>query len=206
MSGPRKDANKSARVLLGAIAGAHGVRGEFRVKTFTAAPENIAAYGPLETEDGRAVVLKIVRILKGDLVIARSPAVSTREAAEALRGTRLYAARAALPAPDEDEFYYEDLVGLEAVDERGGALGRVVAVHDFGAGDLIEIGGAGRARMIPFTRAAVPAVDLSAGRLVIAEAALSEGDGAAPRLSDATGELVSDDFDAALAAMREEDA
>ena len=188
------------RVCLGAIAGAHGVRGEMRIKTFTEAPENIAAYGPLESEDGRQrFTLKIARVQAGDIVIARAPEVRTREEAQSLKGVRLYAARSALPEPKEDEFYLEDLVGLRAIDEAGAPLGRVSAVYNFGAGDLIELKGMpGKkgVRLVPFTRAAVPAVDLAAGTIKVDPGALEEdADGADP-LSDA---------DYIAAAMREED-
>lgn len=189
------------RVCLGAIAGAHGVRGEMRIKTFTEAPDNIAAYGPLESEDGgRRFTLKVVRVQAGGMVIARAPEVGTREEARSLKGVRLYAARSALPEPEEDEFYLDDLVGLRATDKSGAPLGRVSAVYNFGAGDLIELKGAPGnkgARLIPFTRAAVPAVDVGAGTITVDPAALEEqgGDNKDP-LADA---------DYIDAAMREED-
>lgn len=203
--------NRSDRlVCLAAIAGAHGVRGAFRLKTFTAGEQAAASYGPLRTEDGsRRLTLKIVRVLKPGLALATAKEISTREDAEALAGTKLYVARAALPAvEDENEFYHEDLIGLAVVDEAGASQGRVAAVHNFGAGDILELkdrpGGA-KPALIPFTRAAVPEVDLAAGRLIVV-AALLEGVREGPILSDATGEIVSDDPEVALAAMREEDA
>jgi 16S rRNA processing protein RimM len=151
-------------VCVGAIAGAFGVQGEARIKSFCAEPAGIERYSPLATEAGRAFRLRITRPLKGGFA-ARLSGVQTREEAEALRGTRLYAPRDRLPALAEDEFYHSDLIGLEVVDTGGAPLGRVRAVHDFGAGDVIEVAGE-RELMLPFTRAAVPTVDLAAGRIV----------------------------------------
>lgn len=154
-------------ICVGAIAGAFGVAGEVRLKSFCAEPEAIAAYGPLVTEDGaRAFSVRITRAVKGGFA-ARLSGVSSREEAEALKGTRLCVPRARLPQPAEDEFYHADLIGLSVVDRRGRPLGRVRAVHDFGAGDVIEIElGHGKSVMIPFTRAVVPEIDLAAGHLV----------------------------------------
>ncbi|HUF86635.1 MAG TPA: ribosome maturation factor RimM [Thermohalobaculum sp.] len=154
-------------ICVGAIAGAFGVTGEVRLKSFCAEPGAIGGYGPLVTEDGaRAFTVRITRPVKGGLA-ARLSGVATREEAEALKGTRLCVPRARLPEPGEDEFYHVDLIGLSVVDTQGAALGRVRAVHDFGAGDVIEIDlGGGKSVMIPFTRAVVPHVDLAAGRIV----------------------------------------
>ena len=151
-------------VCLGAIAGAFGVRGEARIKSFCADPAAIAGYAPLTTEDGRSFTLRITREIAGAFA-ARLSGVDTREQAEALRGTRLYAPRDRLPPAGEDEYYHADLIGLEVVDTGGAVLGRVRAIHDFGAGDVIEVAGP-RELMLPFTRAAVPTVDIAAGRLV----------------------------------------
>lgn len=155
------------RVCVGAVAGAFGVRGEARLKSFCAVPEAIADYGPLWTEDGRhSFTVTISRAVKGGLA-ARLSGVATREAAEALKGTRLYAARDRLPALPEEEFYHADLIGLAVVDPGGAAIGRVRAVHDHGAGDVLEIARPdGNSVLIPFTRAVVPTVDLTAGRIV----------------------------------------
>ena len=152
------------RICVGAIAGAFGVRGEARIKSFCAEPEDIARYSPLTAEDGRSFGLKITRAVKGGFA-ARLTGVATREEAEVLRGTRLYAPRERLPALPDDEFYHTDLIGLEVVDTGGASLGRVRAIHDFGAGDVIEVQGP-KEIMLPFTREAVPTVDLAAGRLV----------------------------------------
>jgi len=177
MSAPRRkrqggagDPAQGRRVCLGAFAGAHGVKGEARVKAFTARPQDVAAYGPLTSEDGaRRFTLTVVRIIKDDIVLARAPEIASREDAMALAGVRLYAPRAALPAPeDEDEFYLEDLVGLEARDAAGARIGVVTGVFDFGAGDILEIARDGNGSFFsPFTRAAAPRVDLDAGFIEI---------------------------------------
>ncbi len=160
-------AERGRLICVGAVAGAFGVHGEARIKSFCAEPEAIAAYGPLVTEDGRReFAIRLTRPVKGGFA-ARLSGVETREAAEALRGTRLCVPRERLPEPEPDEFYHADLVGLAVVDPAGAPLGRVVALHDFGAGDVIEIArGGGKSVMIPFTRAVVPRVDLTTGRIV----------------------------------------
>lgn len=132
--------NRDKRVCLGAVAGAHGVKGDLRIKSFTDIPENVAAYGPVTSEDGkRRFTLKVIRTQQSSVVIARAAEVADRDDAQSLKGVRLYVERSVLPAPEEDEFYLDDLVGLEAVDETGAPLGRVSAVYNFGAGDLIEL-------------------------------------------------------------------
>jgi 16S rRNA processing protein RimM len=162
-------ATSSSRVLLGRIAGAHGIRGEVLIKTFTAAPEDIGAYGPLSDAAGsRSFKIASARpTQKG--VVARVEGVSDRNAAEALRGVDLYVARARLPAAPEGEFYHADLIGLDAVDPQGNAVGEVVAAHNFGAGDLLEIRltGASRTEFLSFTDAVVPEVDIQARRVVV---------------------------------------
>lgn len=157
-----------SRVCVGAIAGAFGVRGETRLKSFCAEPEAIATYGPLSTEDGsRQFTVRVTRPIKGALA-ARLAGVDTREQAEALRGTRLYVDRARLPALPDDEFYHADLIGLDVLDTGGVRLGRVLAVHNHGAGDILEVAREGGAAsvLLPFTRAAVPTVDLALRRIV----------------------------------------
>ncbi len=161
------------RLCVGVITGAHGVRGLVRIKSFTEQPESLAAYGKLSDEAGtRSFEVSVTGRAKGAL-LARIEGVTDRDQAEALRGTRLHVARDALPPlEDEEEYYVADLVGLEAVDGAGRALGRVQAVHNFGAGDVIEVvpdaqEGGGPSRLWPFTRETVPEVDLAAGRLVI---------------------------------------
>jgi 16S rRNA processing protein RimM len=160
---------KPDRILLGRIAGAHGIRGEVLIKTFTAAPENIGAYGPLSDETGtRTFKLKSARATpKG--VVARLQGVDDRNGAEALRGIALYIERDRLPEAAEDEFYHADLVGLTAVDGDGKPVGEIVAVQNYGAGDLLEIrlAGSSKTELVPFTDAAVPQVDVAARRVVV---------------------------------------
>lgn len=155
----------AARICVGAIAGAFGVRGEVRLKSFTSEPRDIASYGPLTTEDGqRSFTVKLSRPVTGGLG-ARLSGVETREQAEALKGTTLWAPREALPNLPDDEFYHTDLIGLEVVDTGGQVLGRVRAIYDHGAGDILEVTGQ-QVWLLPFTRAVVPTVDLTAGRIV----------------------------------------
>jgi len=155
-------------VLMGVITGAHGVRGEVRVKSFTAEPAAIAAYGPLEDERGaRRLSLALSGTVRG-VLIARVEGVADRNAAERLKGTRLYLPRSALPPPAEEEYYHADLIGLAVELADGAPLGRVRAVHDFGAGDSLEVEKPdGKAVMVPFTEAVVPVVDIAGGRLVV---------------------------------------
>lgn len=163
-----------ARICLGAFAGAHGVKGEAKVKTFTETEDGVVRYGAVESEDAkRRFALKFIRILKPGLALVSAPEIASREDAEALAGVRLYVDRARLPAPAEGEFYLEDLVGLAAVDEEGRPLGAIVAFYDFGAGDILEFEAAdGTKTMIPFTAEAVPAIDPAKGVATIAAAAL----------------------------------
>lgn len=160
---------KPIRILLGRIAGAHGIRGEVLIKTYTEAPENVGAYGPLSDESGtRTFNLKSARATpKG--VVARLQGVDDRNAAEALKGIALYIERERLPAAADGEFYHADLIGLAAVDGDGKPLGEIVAVQNYGAGDLLEIrlAGSSRTELVPFTDAAVPEVDIAACRVVV---------------------------------------
>jgi 16S rRNA processing protein RimM len=157
-------------ILMGVFGAPQGVRGEIRVKSLTGEPSAIGAYGPL-TNKGRtrAVAFESLRPLKDDMLVARVTGVSTRGAAEALKGVELFARRDQLPLPDEDEFYYEDLVGLEAVDATGGRIGRVVSLTNHGAGDVLEIApvGGGETLLLPFTKAVVPRIDFDDNRIVI---------------------------------------
>ncbi len=158
----------TALTCVGAIAGAFGVRGEVRLKSFCAEPDAIADYAPLTTEDGsRSFGVTLTGTIKNGLS-ARLSGVATREDAERLKGLRLYAPRDRLPSLPDDEFYHADLIGLDVFDTGGTALGRVHAVHDHGAGDILEITGPGLSQpaMLPFTRDAVPTVDLEAGRII----------------------------------------
>ena len=154
------------KTCVGAIAGAFGVRGEVRLKSFCTTAEDIATYGTLTTEDGaRRFAVTLTRPVNGGLG-ARLSGVETKEQADALKGVTLWADRAALPALGDDEFYHADLIGLEVVDPGGAVLGRVRAIHDHGAGDILEVAGPAGVLLIPFTRAAVPTIDLAAGRIV----------------------------------------
>lgn len=155
-------------VCIGAVAGAHGVRGNVRIKPFTEVPEDVAAYGPVSDADGARVFdIQLVGEAKG-VVVARVTGIADRDAAEALKGLRLYVPREKLPDADEDEFYHADLIGLRVLSEEGDALGTVQAMHDFGAGDLIEIRLEGdRTVLLPFTRAIVPVIDLDAGAVTL---------------------------------------
>jgi len=150
------------------VGGAHGVRGAVRVRSFTARAADVAAYGPLSDEAGRRkFALTIVGEARGQL-IATIDGVADRSAAEALRGVRLYVERRALPTPAEEEYYHSDLLGLRCQSRNGTGFGVVKAVHDFGAGAMIEVERPDGARvMLPFTRAVVPTVDLGAGLIVV---------------------------------------
>jgi 16S rRNA processing protein RimM len=158
-----------SRVLIAQIGAAHGVRGEVRLKAFTEDPLDVASYGPLETEDGRRIEIEAARPAK-DVLVVRLKGVNDRDAAEALKNQRLYVARDKLPPPDDDEFYYADLIGLSAVTVEGVAFGVVKAVHNFGAGDLIEIepAGGGETVMLAFNEATVPTVDIAGRKIVVA--------------------------------------
>lgn len=158
---------RQARVCLGIIVGAHGVRGAVRIKSFTANPADVAAYGALTDEAGaRQYALKLLGQASGT-ILASLGGVADRNAAEQLRGTRLYVARDRLPALRAGEFYQADLIGLAVEDKAGAALGRVSAVHNFGAGDILEIETAnGRSVLLPFREEFAPTIDLAAGRLV----------------------------------------
>lgn len=161
------------RVCVGVVVGAHGVRGLAKVKSFTAFPPDIVSYGPLADESGgRAFRLELRGGAGKDMVLAAIEGVNDRDAATALRGTRLYVPRSALPEPeDEDEFYWSDLIGLAVLLDDGEPAGTVTAVHDFGAGTVLEVGrGNAPSVMLPFTRAAVPEVDVAGGRVVAARA------------------------------------
>lgn len=157
------------RILLGHVAGAHGIRGEVLVKSYAANAADIAAYGALTDAAGqKAYTLKVVRVTpKG--VIARVAGIADRNGAEALKGTALYVARAAMGEPADGEYYYSDLIGLKAIAPDGRAIGVIKSVENFGAGDLIEIALAGTSRteFVAFTNANVPTVDVKAGHAVI---------------------------------------
>jgi 16S rRNA processing protein RimM len=157
------------RICVAQIGAAHGIRGEVRLRSFTQDPQAVATYGTLESEDGaRFLTIETLRPAK-DHFVARFAGVIDRNAAEGLTGLRLYISRDRLPPVEDDEtFYHADLVGLAAVTPDGAPLGTVSAVHNFGAGDIVEIKrDAGEPLLVPFTDAAVPQVDLKAGRMVV---------------------------------------
>lgn len=155
-------------VCVAAVATAHGVRGALRLRCFTADPASVAGYGAVRDKDGRELfALKVIGRAK-DGVIATATGIATRAQAEALRGVELFVPRDRLPEPEEDEFYHADLIGLAVVDPAGADCGQVVAVANHGAGDVLEIAdGGGQTRLLPFTRAAVPVIDLARRRIVI---------------------------------------
>ncbi|HEY8573658.1 ribosome maturation factor RimM [Phenylobacterium sp.] len=154
-------------ILVGRVAGAFGVRGEVRITSYTAEPAALLDYKTLQREDGSpGLTLTSGRPAKGGLVV-RATEVETREQAEALRGLKLFIPREALPEPEEDEFYVTDLIGLDVVTTEGEALGKVRTVHDFGAGDLLEIQPpTGASWWLPFTREAVPEVRIAEGKVI----------------------------------------
>jgi|SRR5881394_1559450 len=154
-------------ILVGRVAGAFGVRGEVRITAFTAEPLALLDYRTLQREDGSpGLTLTAGRAAKGAF-IGRAAEIATREQAEALRGLQLYIPRDALPDPDEDEFYVTDLIGLAVETAAGEPLGRVKAVQDYGAGDLLEIEPPeGPSWYLPFTRDAVPEVRLAEGKVI----------------------------------------
>lgn len=162
----RKD---KSRICIGVITGARGIKGELRIKPLTAKPQDVAAYGPVETEDGsRQLVLNKVAIA-GKGIVARAEGITTRNQAEALKGIRLYVPKAALPEIDEDEYYQADLIGLKVTKQDGTEIGAVVALQDFGAGDLLEIRLHGRKTtvLLPFTAECVPQIDVAGGTVSV---------------------------------------
>jgi 16S rRNA processing protein RimM len=175
---PLPRGERERRVCVARIGAAHGLRGEVRLWTFTEDPLAVKHYGPLSTSDGaRQFEVTHARPAK-DHLVATLKGVTTRDEAERLNGVELYIARDKLPATEDGEYYHIDLIGLAAVDVTGKPLGTVAAIHNFGAGDLIEIALAqGPALMLPFTNAVVPTVDIAGGRVVIEMPGEIEGDG-----------------------------
>jgi 16S rRNA processing protein RimM len=165
------------KICVARIGAAHGVRGAVKLWTFTEDPFAVKAYGPLSTkDDARHFEVTSAREAK-DHLVATFKDVATREEAERLNGIELYVAREKLPATDEDEYYHADLIGLAAETTTGVTLGRVLAIHNFGAGDIIEIAPpSGVTMLLPFTNAVVPTVDLAGKRVVIELPEQIEGD------------------------------
>lgn len=161
-------ASKQSLVCIGAIAGAHGVQGEVKVRSFTQAPEDCFAYGPLLDENGGVLVdPQSARPAKSHFVVV-SKASKSREEWEAMKGTKLYVPKSALPPPEEDEYYYDDLLGLTVIHTDGRNLGQVKAVQNFGADDLLEIIAPDRrtAYYLPFTNEVIPVVRLESKEIL----------------------------------------
>jgi 16S rRNA processing protein RimM len=157
------------RICVAQIGGAHGIRGEVKLKSFTADPMAVKDYGPLASEDGAASFeIEAMRPAKGHLVV-RFRGVHDRNAAERLTNLRLFVPRDRLAPPEADEFYHADLIGLSAVGTDGTEIGTVAAIHDFGAGDILELRPAagGSTIMLPFTDACVPDIDIAGGRITV---------------------------------------
>jgi 16S rRNA processing protein RimM len=170
-------------VLLAAVISAQGLRGEVKVKTFTAQPDALARYGSLHDAKGNRFEITACRPTKdGEAVIAFA-GIADRNAAEALKGTQLFVARDALPATQDEEFYHADLIGLEAYDSEGRLVGKVSAIHNFGAGDVIElVRDDGDSVHLAFTRETVPVIDIAGGRITVAVPEDDEDGGAHPHV------------------------
>jgi 16S rRNA processing protein RimM len=173
LSRRRADGHVKDRVCVARIGAAHGTRGEVRLWPFTAVPHAVGDYGPLETADGtRAFEIEALRPGRV-FFVARLKGVTDRTAAERLRNTDLYVPRERLAEPAPEEFYHADLIGLDVRGPAGTALGTVTAVHNFGAGDILEITPVAGAQtvMVPFTAAVVPTIDIAQGRIIVDAAA-----------------------------------
>ena len=181
----------SALVCVARIGAAHGVRGAVKLWTFTEDPFAVKRYGPLLSKDGKRQFEVATAREARDHLVATFKGVTTREEAERLNGIELYVAREKLPATDDDEYYHTDLIGLAAVTTEGDTLGRVLAIHNFGAGDIIEIAPPkGTTILLPFTNAVVPEVDLKGGRVVIALPQEIEGEDRGEAPSESRPRLV----------------
>jgi 16S rRNA processing protein RimM len=166
----------SKDVLLAAVIGAQGLQGAVKAKIFTAVPDALTRYGALHDAQGRKFEITAFRTGKPGEAVFSLSGVTTREAAEALKGAELFIARAALPAPAEDEFYHADLIGLEAFDSEGRMLGKVAAIHNYGAGDVIEITRPdGDSVLLAFTADNVPSIEIAQGRILVAVPEDDEG-------------------------------
>jgi 16S rRNA processing protein RimM len=156
-------------ILLAVVLGAHGLKGDVRVKCFTTRPETLGRYGPLHGPDGRILTVKLVRAGKDGEAVVAFREIADRDAAEALKGLELFVERAALPTTAAEEFYHADLLGLEVWDSEGRRLGKIAVVHNYGAGDVLEIArDDGDEILIAFTRDNVPEIDIKAGRVTVA--------------------------------------
>ena len=162
-------AGKSRDVLLAVVIGAQGLKGEVRVKTFTTAPDVLSRYGVLHAKDGRRFTITSARASKGDEAVLSVAEIVDRGAAETIRGLELFVARDALPPTEHEEYYHADLVGLRAEDGEGRMLGTVLAIHNYGAGDVIEISRPdGDTLLLPFSRATIPQIEIDKERIVVA--------------------------------------
>jgi 16S rRNA processing protein RimM len=163
-------------VLLAAVIGASGLKGAVKAKTFTASPEALTGYGALKDKHGKSFSITAFRPGKTGEAVISFAGITSRQAAEALKGTELFIARDALPKTGDEEFYHADLIGLEAQDSEGRILGKVAALHNYGAGDIIEITRAdGDSVLLSFTRETVPVIDIPGGRVVVAVPEDDEG-------------------------------
>ncbi len=160
------------RILIGRILAAHGLKGEVKIKSFTEAPLDVASYGAVVASDGRKFTLQHER-MQGDTVIAAIKGISDRNSAESLRSLDLYVDRSDLPETDEDEFYHADLIDLPVVDASGAEVGRVLAFHNFGGGDVMEIKRGHASVFVPFTVKMVPTVDIKGGRVALSAEGLA---------------------------------
>ncbi len=158
----------SDALCLGVIVGPHGIKGVVRVKSYTEIGESIADYGPLHDKEGNSFDLKLIGQSKG-MVLVSIRGVATRTQAEALKGTELFIPRNRLPNTGEDEFYYADLIGLIVYERHGQKVGVVVAMHNFGAGDIVEIAmdGLENTILIPFNNDTVPDIDLITQKMIV---------------------------------------
>ena len=157
-------------VEVGVLGAPHGVKGEMRLKSFTADPLSIQDYAPLTDKTGqRRFTIRTARLVKGDMLVIALEGVADRTAAEALTNLTLYIPRDQLPEPDEEEFYHADLIGLKAYAPDGSMIGTVTAVHDFGAGDILDITplADGPSLLVPFTKTNVPVIDLAAQKMTV---------------------------------------
>lgn len=164
----RPDRGRDTRVCVAQIGAAHGLKGDVRLRSFTQDPQAFAQYGPLETEDRKRLDIESIRPDK-DAFVVRFRGIADRNAAEALRDVRLYVERDLLPPAEDDEFYHSDLVGLVAMTTAGELFGDVIGIHNYGAGDIIElkIAGSGDTLMLAFDKKTFPVIDIEGGRLVI---------------------------------------
>jgi 16S rRNA processing protein RimM len=160
------------RILIGRILAAHGLKGEVKIKSFTEAPLDVAAYGAVTASDGRKFMLERER-MQGESVVAAIAGIADRTSAESLRGLDLYIDRADLPEPDDDEFYHADLIDLPVLDACGAEVGRVLAFHNFGGGEVMEVKRGAASVFVPFTLKMVPTVDVKAKRVVLSAEGLT---------------------------------